>query len=65
MTHKDHAHGGQKLSSSCKAHLHERGATSIEYVLIAVLISIVALLSMQQLGSNLKSYYEDVGNKTS
>ena len=40
----------------------ERGATSIEYALIASLLSIVILTAVQQVGTNLNNIFNSVAN---
>lgn len=39
---------------------NERGATAIEYALIASLIAIAAIAAMQSLGANLNTTYTNV-----
>jgi pilus assembly protein Flp/PilA len=40
----------------------ERGATAIEYALVAALISIAALAAMQGLGNKINTMYNNVSN---
>ena len=42
-----------------------KGASMIEYVLIAVLISIVAVLALTTLGSSVQSAFTDVNSSLS
>jgi len=41
---------------------NERGATAIEYALIASLIAVAAVTAMNSLGSNLNTTYSKVSN---
>ncbi|MEO5773970.1 MAG: Flp family type IVb pilin [Sphingomicrobium sp.] len=41
----------------------ERGATAIEYALIASLIAVAAVTAMNSLGSNLNTTYSKVSNQ--
>lgn len=41
----------------------EEGATAIEYGLIAGLISVVILLSLTNIGNNLKAIFEEIASK--
>lgn len=40
----------------------ERGANAIEYALVASLISIAALIAMQNLGNKIDTMYNNVSN---
>ena len=40
----------------------EEGATAIEYGLIAALVSVAAIASLQALGTNLKTTFQSVAN---
>jgi len=46
----------------CKLMLNNKGATAIEYGLIAALIAVAAIGAMSTLGSNLKTTFNKVGN---
>ena len=41
----------------------EKGATAIEYGLIAALIAVAAITAMTTIGSNLKTVFEGVGSE--
>ena len=41
----------------------EKGANAIEYALIASLISIAALIGMQNVGNKMNTMYNNVSNK--
>ena len=41
---------------------NEKGATAIEYGLIAALIAVAAITAMQSLGNNLNNTFTKVGN---
>ena len=41
---------------------NEKGATAIEYGLIAALIAVAAITAMQSLGTNLSTTFNKVGN---
>jgi len=45
-----------------KLMLNNKGATAIEYGLIAALIAVAAIGAMSTLGSNLKTTFNKVGN---
>jgi pilus assembly protein Flp/PilA len=45
--------------------LDKRGATSIEYAMIATLISIIAVASMRAIGTSLTGYFSNVSNNLS
>lgn len=46
-----------------KIFTNKKGATAIEYGLIAALIAVAAISAMQGLGSNLTSTFNTVSNK--
>ena len=46
-----------------KLRADRRGASSIEYALIASLISVVALTGMSSVGTKMNTMYQNVGNK--
>ena len=41
---------------------HEKGATAIEYALVATLISIAAIAAFNNLGNKIDTMYNNVGN---
>ncbi len=45
-----------------KLKVDEKGATAIEYGLIAALIAVAAIAAMQGLGNNLKSTFNSAAN---
>lgn len=42
---------------------NQRGATAIEYGLIAALIAVAAITAMQSIGTNLSTTFNNVSNK--
>jgi pilus assembly protein Flp/PilA len=46
-----------------RLHADKRGATSIEYALIAILISVVIIASASAIGTSLNSVFDNVADK--
>lgn len=54
-----------KLSSAFAAFRNERGATMIEYALIAALIAVAAIGTMTLLGTGLSDIFTDITDELS
>lgn len=50
------------MKTMTKLFKDESGATAIEYGLIAALVSVVAIIAMQALGTSLKNTFTNVSN---
>ena len=53
------------MSKFLKLIKNNKGATAIEYGLIAALIAVAAITAMQSLGNNLKTTFNQVSNNLS
>ena len=51
------------MTKLCKLMRRDKGATSIEYALIASLISVAAIAAMGNIGSSLGTTFNDVATK--
>lgn len=49
-----------KLQTSAKILEDRRGATAIEYAMVASMISVAAILSFNNLGSNVENRYSSI-----
>jgi pilus assembly protein Flp/PilA len=55
--------GDRKMKTLRKMIKNNKGATAIEYGLIAALIAVAAITAMQGLGNNLKNTFNTAANK--